>query len=308
MSSKRRNAKPYQIRGVNALFGDAEPSNLTKETQQLPLSQITLFAEQPRRYFDPQAMTSLVDSVKQHGILQPLLVRPLGNGEYQLIAGERRHRAATIAHLVDVPVVIRQMSDEEALQIALLENLQREDLNPIEETEGILQLLSLKLNKSQNEVIALLNQASHNDHSPADNVIRTPQWQQIEQTFTSIGRFTPESFRTNRLPLLNLPGDVLEVLRKGKIAYTKARLIARIKDSIQRQAVLKEAMVKGLSLSQIKERIAALPSSKPKRVDDLRSRMNTTFKLVKQSKALDDPKKRRRLEKLLTQLESLAEG
>jgi ParB-like partition proteins len=98
----------------------------------------------------------LVLSIKEHGILEPLLVRPRSGGEYELVAGERRYRAAQKLGLAEVPVVIRKLTDEEALALSLIENLHREDLNPVEETEGILQLLSLKLNVAVEETISLL--------------------------------------------------------------------------------------------------------------------------------------------------------
>ncbi len=142
---KRKTERPFggQIRNrpKDPLFGE-EP---TRENQSISLEQIQLPTLQPRRYFDEQALNELVTSIKQHGILQPLLVRPLKGGKYELVAGERRYRAAHTAGLTEVPVVIRELNENEALQLALIENLQREDLNPVEETEGILQLLSLRL-------------------------------------------------------------------------------------------------------------------------------------------------------------------
>jgi ParB family chromosome partitioning protein len=119
------------------------------------IESIHLPGQQPRRYFDPEKLQSLVRSISEQGILEPLLVRPLANKQYELVAGERRYRAAQIVSLTEVPVVIRQLSETEALQLALIENLQREDLNPVEETEGILQLLALKLESKQQEVISL---------------------------------------------------------------------------------------------------------------------------------------------------------
>src|SRR5919202_4468060 len=111
----------------------------------LSLDTLKLPESQPRRYFDPRAMDELVGSIQRHGILQPLLVRPLGEDraeQYEIVAGERRYRAAREAGLAEVPAVVRKIGDEEAVQYALLENLQREDLNPVEETEGILRLLA----------------------------------------------------------------------------------------------------------------------------------------------------------------------
>src|SRR5215218_11121184 len=125
----------------------------------LSLDALRLPERQPRRYFAPRAMDELIGSIQRHGILQPLLVRPLGEeraGKYEIVAGERRYRAAREAGLSEVPVVVRKMGDEEAVQYALLENLQREDLNPVEETEGILRLLALGLEKDTEDVISLL--------------------------------------------------------------------------------------------------------------------------------------------------------
>jgi len=110
--------------------------------QSVNISQIILSQQQPRRYFDPDKMQQLAQSIQEHGILEPLLVRPLTGDTYELIAGERRYRAAKEVGLTYVPVVIRAMTDRQALQIALIENLQREDLNPLEETEGMLSLLA----------------------------------------------------------------------------------------------------------------------------------------------------------------------
>jgi len=111
----------------------------------VPLNQIIRDPNQVRRYFDPQKLAGLTESVKQIGIIEALLVRPLPNGNYKLVAGERRYRAAAAAALTEVPVTIRDLNDVESLEISLVENLQRDDLNPVEETEGVLQLLSIRL-------------------------------------------------------------------------------------------------------------------------------------------------------------------
>lgn len=302
--NKRRNVQPYQIRGVDALFGEIETSNLGKEV--VSLTQIVLPQQQPRRYFNAQSMQELIQSVRQHGILQPLLVRPTQNSKYELVAGERRYRAAKSLDLTEVPVVIREMTDEQALQFALLENLQREDLNPVEETEGILQLLALKLGQPFEYVVGFLQQAAHPERNSVDNVIHKEEWQVVQEVFASIGRFTPESFRTNRLPLLTVPDEVLDALRQGQIEYTKARAIARIKDPEQRKSLLDEAITQQLSLNQIKEQITLIQSVKQKTTPpSLRGRIEDALRRVKRSKFVDDPKKQRRLEQLLQELESL---
>lgn len=149
-TSQRPPANRSKLKNV-ALFKEDEQT--TPST--VPLDKIVLPSTQPRRYFDDSAMQSLVESVKCDGILQPLLVRPVQD-KYSLVAGERRYKAAQSAGLTEVPVTIREMSDEQAVQYALTENLQREDLNPIEETSGIIQLLALRLGCEPADVSPLL--------------------------------------------------------------------------------------------------------------------------------------------------------
>jgi ParB family transcriptional regulator, chromosome partitioning protein len=137
--SKNRSVLP-QMRGVSAFL--SAPVEAAASINTVSISKIRLPSHQPRRYFDPEKLQQLTDSIKQHGVLEPLLVRPLQQGEYELVAGERRYRAAQAGGLEIVPITVRELSDQEAIQLALVENLQREDLNPIEETEGVLELLT----------------------------------------------------------------------------------------------------------------------------------------------------------------------
>ncbi len=130
-------------RGIDALFVDNSVEELEegKSVITLRLSDIEPNKEQPRQIFDDDALWELSESIKEHGVLQPLIVRPLTDGSYQLVAGERRWRASRLAGLTEVPVIVRALTDAEASVIALIENLQREDLNPIEEAEGISKLI-----------------------------------------------------------------------------------------------------------------------------------------------------------------------
>jgi len=284
---------------------EAEPSD-----QYLSLAQIHLPSQQPRRYFSPQAMDSLVASIREHGILQPLLVRPSLEGGYELLAGERRYRAAQTLKLEKVPVLIRDLADQDAIQVALLENLQREDLNPIEETEAILQLLSIRLECSPEEAVSLLNHVANLQKQGTEitnNVVRS-QWELVEQIFSVIGRLSPDSFRSHRLPLLNLPEDVLHVLRQGQLEYTKARTIAQVKDAQERQQLLAETLEHNLSVRGIKKRIHEIQPTKTTGVPSaLPNRMKDVYRRVRQAKIWEDPKKAKALEKLLGQLESLVE-
>lgn len=300
--SPSRRHRPYQqMKSLDALFGDSQAV-----AEMVLLSAICLPQQQPRRYFDPSAMQELAESVKQHGILQPLLVRSRSDDKYELVAGERRYRAAKECGLDEVPVVIRSLSDEEAMQLSLIENLCREDLNPVEETEGILQLLAIRLGSDVEAVTALLyrmKNAADKPESSRHNVMPNPESQLIEEVFTSLGLMTWESFVKNRLPLLNLSDDVLLALRQGKIAYTKAKAIARLKDEDQRKELLETAIALDLSLSQIQTRLKAyIHSSEP---TERKERIEATIRRVKQARVWEDKEKWSRLEALLAEIEAL---
>ncbi|MBD1836604.1 ParB/RepB/Spo0J family partition protein [Cyanobacteria bacterium FACHB-472] len=302
MSTRRRTLPPAErskLKNV-ALFAE-EKESLIPHT--IPLNQITLPTTQPRRYFDPHAMQSLVESVKSEGILQPLLVRPVEE-KYELIAGERRYRAAQEAELTQVPVTVREMTDDQAIQYALIENLQREDLNPVDQTEGLLNLLAIRLGCDTALVSSKLYQMENEAKGKITrNVSGKSETETIEQVFASLGRMNWQSFVRTRLPLLRLPADILDALRSGRLEYTKAKALAQIKDETERKALLEDAIANSLSLSQIKERVkAAQPLTEP---PPLAARMATTYQLAKKQKVWDDAKKRKKLESLLSQIEAL---
>lgn len=284
------------------------------EVRAVPLDALSLPDSQPRRYFDEGAMDDLVASVRANGILQPLLVRPLAtdpNG-YEVVAGERRLRAAGRAGLSEVPAMVRPMSDEEAQRFALLENLQREDLNPVEETEGILGLLAGALGSDAGATVAFLYRMANRKKLSASraathNVMGSdPEEETVVAVFEALGTMTWESFVKNRLPLLNLPDDVLEALRAGRIAYTKARIVARVKDEKKRRTLLREAVEEALPIAALRERARALTiRSAPHASEDLPARASSLAKNLRRRGALRDLDKRERLESLLAQMEEI---
>lgn len=295
-------------RSLNSLRESLSKLETPSETRHIPLSFLQLPARQPRHYFDPQKLEQLAASISTHGVLEPLLVRPLKNVDrYELVAGERRYRAAKMAQLTEVPVLIKDFSDEEAFQVSLVENLQREDLNPVEETEGILQLLAIKLGVALSDVSPLLHRVQHEKKKSSNNIVGNSDLEIIDTVFKDLGLMSWESFVNHRLPLLNLPNDVLEVLRQGKIEYTKAKAIARVTDFEQRQLLLKEAIIHNLSLMQIKERVASmrLGNISDDKTEALKTRMDATYRLVKKSDLWNDTRKVQKLEKLLAQIEGL---
>ena len=317
MTAKKKVESSFAVSSSSVLDNLISSQTTEKPVEQkLFLAAIVLKPTQPRRYFDQEAMKTLVKSIQKNGILQPLLVRPLSEDKYELVAGERRYRAAEQAGIKEVPVVVRDLTDEESAEIALMENLQREDLNPVEETEGILALLTAKLNKSRSDVISLFNQVSHPQSKTAQIVLRSPEWKIIKELFTLLGRLSPESFRTTRLSLLNLPGDVLTALREGKIQYTKAIEIAKLKNDRQRKKFLTEAIDKNLTLSQIKESVKGLKAKsnkqQPKETEQLKTRLTTAYKRMNQAKfwkssLLNDSQSVSELAALIRQLEEFLE-
>jgi ParB family chromosome partitioning protein len=209
---------------------------------------------QPRKHFDEYKLQELAESIKAHGVLEPLLVRPVGGGKYEILAGERRYRAAQMAGLKRVPVVVMEVDDKEARAIALVENLQREDLSPFEETIGVLDLLALELGKERGEVVSLLHRMLHEKKGHvARNVTGNPEAQAVEALFKKLGRMTWESFVRNRLPLLNLPEDLREALEEGSIPYTAALELKKVKDEGERRRLLAEVKA-GLSFRELKKR------------------------------------------------------
>lgn len=308
MSKSRRSLVDFTFRA------DTEPGAL------IPLELIHLPAQQPRRYFDQEKLEQLTQSVKEHGILEPLLVRPHQHNQsgYELVAGERRYRAAQAAGFSEVPVVVRHFNDQEALQVAIIENLQREDLNPIEEVEGVLQILAIELKIEVQEVSPLLYRLRHSvgsvesdsdgggDKSTGHNVM-TKELSQVEKVFKGLG-MSWQSFATNRLPLLNLPSELLQALGEGKIAYTKAQAISRIKEEEQRKALLKEAISKNLSLQEIKKRVKEINLNQKESENiqqSFKRRLDDTFRQAKKAKVWDNPQRWKKVEKALAHLESL---
>ncbi len=269
----------------------------------LPIDSIVVDESQPRRYFDPEKLQQLADSIKKHGIIEPLLVRLKGT-TYFLVAGERRYRAAKLVGLSTVPVVIRELSDEDALALALVENLVREDLNPVEETEGILSLLGLELKISISETKSLLYRWDNEAKGKAtNNVIGSEQKEQIEGVFQGLG-LSWQSFVNNRLPLLKLPLPLLEAIRKGTIAYTKAKAISTVKDETLQQELLESAIAQKLSLTEIKQRVKVLKENSQDKLDEssvmFKEQVERTYQLLKKTKQLTNVRQPKKLVRLLS--------
>ncbi len=225
-------------RGLDALLGSGtakastpEPGAASGQLQQLPVEQIQRGRYQPRTDMDQAALEELAASIRAQGVVQPIVVRPLeGKGRYEIIAGERRWRAAQIAELAEIPVVVRDVSDRAAIAIALIENIQRENLNPVEEAQALKRLL--------------------------DEFEMTHQ-----QAADSVGR--SRAAVTNLLRLLELLPDVKSLLENGDLEMGHARALLGLAEDTQRQAA-KEVVSKGLSVRETEQLVRRLQSAEGK--------------------------------------------
>ena len=208
-------------RGLDALFADNSIEEIASTSAvKLKIMDIEPNRDQPRKIFDEDALAELADSIAKHGVIQPLLVRPMPDGSYQLVAGERRWRASRMAGLTEVPVVIKELSDDEAMALALIENLQREDLNAIEEAQGIK---------------ALMDTLSLTQDEAAERV----------------GKSRPAV--ANALRLLKLPDSVIALVSDGKLSPGHARALLGFKDE---QDIIETAdliIEKGLTVRDVEK-------------------------------------------------------
>lgn len=204
-------------RGLDSLF-EQNTVDEQEKVVSLRLTEIVPNREQPRKQFDEEGISELAASITQHGLLQPLTVRPLADGTYQLVAGERRWRASRLAGLDEVPVIVREMNDREAAEIALIENLQREDLNPMEEAVGLSTLM---------ETYGLTQ----------------------EETAKAVSKSRPAV--TNALRLLHLPGAVRDLVGSGQLSAGHARAILSFAEEEQQVAAAKAAVENGWSVREV---------------------------------------------------------
>ncbi len=209
-------------RGMDALFLDNSATDTGNSATTLSINEIEPNRDQPRKIFNEKALEELAKSIKDNGVIQPLLVRPMSDGSYQLIAGERRWRASRMAGLHEVPVVIREMTDEEASVFALIENLQREDLNPVEEAEGI------------------------------KSLIETYGFTQ-EEAADKVGK--SRTAVTNTLRLLKLPKVALEPLSEGKISAGHARALVGLEDEKKIADIISLVIKDQLSVRQVEKMV-----------------------------------------------------
>lgn len=215
-------------RGLGALLGDDVLKAESTGSLYLPISQVESCSSQPRKHFDEASLAELADSIREHGIIQPLTVRKLASGYYQIIAGERRWRAARLAGLQEVPVIVMEADDRKAAELAMIENLQREDLNPMEEAAGFQSLIE-SYHMTQEEAA-----------------------QRVGKSRSAV---------TNALRLLGLTPSVRKLVEEGKLSAGHARALVPLSPSLQESAA--SAIVSGgLSVRQTEALVKRLSAEK----------------------------------------------
>ena len=207
-------------RGLGALLGDDVMKTESSGSLSLPISQVETCSSQPRKRFDDESLQELADSISQHGIIQPLTVRKLSSGYYQIIAGERRWRAARLAGLQEVPVIVIEADDRKAAELAMIENLQREDLNPMEEAAGFQSLIE-SYHMTQEEAA-----------------------QRVGKSRSAV---------TNALRLLGLTPSVRKLVEEGKLSAGHARAILQLKSEKKQQEAAQKIVALGLSVRQAEQ-------------------------------------------------------
>lgn len=243
-------------RGLEALLPDAEEA-LSSGVQEISLGDIDPNPDQPRRTFSEESIAQLAQSIREQGVLQPILVTPQNGGRYRIVAGERRWRASRAAGLDKVPVIVRDLDVIQQMEIALIENLQREDLNPIEVAQGIR---------------SLMQQCGYTQETVANRLSKS------------------RPAVANLLRLLTLPEEVIELVRQGSLSAGHARVLAGLDDNARKLALAKETIEQGYSVRQLEALAAAVkaepekqPAPKPKKaalpaeLTELESRIRETM-------------------------------
>lgn len=252
MSQETFSASSFSVLGAFTTPPDTNAD--TDGPRRIPLDKIIFSDDQPRDRagISEEEIDNLVPSIAKHGVLQPILVRPLDNGNYELIAGERRYRASQKVGNAEIPAVVKAVSDAEAYEIALIENLQRKDLNAIERTAGILKLCSRIRDLPENEMSKEFYKLTHVKKKDANNVVSDPEWREIVEIFKHLGKELV-SFAVHDLPMLDWPPEIQAAIKAEDIKPGHGRVIAKLKDADARKELIGLAVEEGLSVRALTE-------------------------------------------------------
>lgn len=305
--------KPLALSGsgvIGNLISTASEEDLSNETAVwIPIDKIRPGPFQQRQYFSQEGLEDLAKSFKKQGFHGAIIVRSSPGGFYEIIAGERRWRAASIAGLDAILCIVHQFTDIEALKFGLAENLLREDLSKLEETEGILKLIEVEFRIPRDQAIEVIRTEGHPEKKNRRNVSPSEQLGNIESILSTYG-IDLQTFRTKHLRTLILPDELKAAHLKHGLAYTTALELNKIKNKDERTQLLTRVLDEKLSFREVKQRVKeVLRSRAPKDMqseEELLDRLSTVMRLAKVSKHMfSDKKSRNKLEKLLEQLEAL---
>lgn len=234
-------------KGIDILFD--ETFNFKRDNIFLNIEEIEVNKNQPRKIFKEESLSSLAESIKLNGVIQPILVRKLNNGKHQIIAGERRFRAAKMAGLKQIPVIFKEIKEEKVMEIALIENLQRENLNPIEEAKSFLELIE-KYGLTQNEIAKKIGKS--------------------------------RSAVTNTIRLLNLPIEVVKEIENENLSSGQARALLAFKSQEEVKAIAIKVIERGMSVREI-EKLATTKNNDIDKKIKQKEENNELFKDLKES-------------------------
>lgn len=280
-------------------------------TTWLSVDQLTPGRFQPRKFFSQEGLDKLAESFRSQGFRGTINVRPTDDAHYEIIAGERRWRAAQIAGLDKVRCIVEDYSDDEALEFALTENLQREDLSKLEETEGILRLIETKLGLAAEEAIAIIRTEGHPDKIARCDAAPNEMLSGIIEILSAFN-INLQTFRSKNLRTLSLPKELKSAHLEGKISYSATMELNKVKDEEKRALLLEEAVTEALTFREVQERVQAV-TAKPekttsKAVTAVVNEFQATAKRIKaDAHLLRNTKKRERLQELLAEIGALLE-
>lgn len=280
------------------------------ESQWIPLDRIKT-RPQPRRYFDEQKLKDLADSFTTQGFKGAINVRPLDGDTFELIAGERRYRAAGLAGLDKVRCFVDDYTDEDALRFALAENLLREDLSKLEEIEGIFELIELEHDIPQDQTIKLIQSEGHHRKQSGGNVSPSEEFLKIEAVLKLFG-IKVETFRTKYIKGLSLPSELKQAHLEGRLSFNAALELGKVKDEETRAALLQEALADNLSFREVQEKTRNVVSTSPTKSVPSESPLQgvgEAYKRLKQSKQVKhlNAQQEKKLKKIQSLIESLVE-
>ncbi|MFC4638266.1 ParB/RepB/Spo0J family partition protein [Deinococcus hohokamensis] len=278
---------------LDALLGPSGASELASPDQlrMLDVAELRPTPHQPRTTFTEDSLRELADSIRENGVLQPILVRSTPDG-LEIVAGERRWRAAQLAGLRTLPAFVRELSDEQAAAASAVENLVREDLNPIEEVEAKRRIAALALGLPEDQVMTRLRRLLDRPEDDEEGV------RQLDTAFTRLGGEKWQSFLRNKGRILNLPTDVKEAVRSG-LDYRKALVIGAVGDARERRRLLTLAQA-GATVQALREAQKPLP-------DDRARQTQAVARALGQKRVLErlSPKAQARVDKLVAELHDL---